>query len=69
MITYVFPGQGSQQKGMGQGLFEQYQHFTDQADQILGYSIKNSVLKKAISMSIILNILSRLYTWSMHSVI
>ncbi|MBL4976546.1 ACP S-malonyltransferase [Bacillus halotolerans] len=40
MITYVFPGQGSQQKGMGQGLFEQYQYLTDQADQILGYSIK-----------------------------
>ncbi|MCY8867584.1 ACP S-malonyltransferase [Bacillus inaquosorum] len=40
MITYVFPGQGSQQKGMGQGLFEQYRHLTDQADQILGFSIE-----------------------------
>lgn len=46
MITYVFPGQGSQQKGMGQGLFEQYQHLTDQADQILGYSIKKLCTEK-----------------------
>ncbi|MCY8472938.1 ACP S-malonyltransferase [Bacillus halotolerans] len=47
MITYVFPGQGSQQKGMGQGLFEQYQHLTDQADQILGYSIKKLCTEKS----------------------
>ncbi|MCC2528894.1 ACP S-malonyltransferase [Bacillus halotolerans] len=46
MITYVFPGQGSQQKGMGQGLFEQYQHLIDQADQILGYSIKKLCTEK-----------------------
>lgn len=47
MITYVFPGQGSQQKGMGQGLFEQYQHLTDQADQILGYSIEKLCTEKS----------------------
>ncbi|TYS11718.1 ACP S-malonyltransferase [Bacillus subtilis] len=47
MITYVFPGQGSQQKGMGQGLFEQYRHLTDQADQILGYSIEKLCTEKS----------------------
>lgn len=47
MITYVFPGQGSQQKGMGQGLFEHYQHLTDQADQILGYSIEKLCTEKS----------------------
>ncbi|MDU0153602.1 ACP S-malonyltransferase [Bacillus cabrialesii] len=47
MITYVFPGQGSQQKGMGQGLFEQYQHLTDQADQILSYSIEKLCTEKS----------------------
>ncbi|MEH7625552.1 ACP S-malonyltransferase [Bacillus subtilis] len=47
MITYVFPGQGSQQKGMGQGLFEQYQYLTDQADQILGYSIEKLCTEKS----------------------
>ncbi|WP_435002856.1 ACP S-malonyltransferase [Bacillus atrophaeus] len=46
MTTYVFPGQGSQQKGMGQGLFEHYQHLTDQADHILGYSIKKLCTEK-----------------------
>ncbi|MFT0802668.1 ACP S-malonyltransferase [Bacillus swezeyi] len=47
MITYVFPGQGSQQKGMGQGLFEYYPHLTDQADDILGYSIKKLCTEEA----------------------
>ncbi|MCY8872577.1 ACP S-malonyltransferase [Bacillus spizizenii] len=47
MITYVFPGQGSQQKGMGQELFEHYQHLTDKADQILGYSIEKLCTEKS----------------------
>ncbi len=40
MIAYVFPGQGSQAKGMGQGLFDEFSELTAQADKILGYSIK-----------------------------
>lgn len=40
MITYVFPGQGSQSKGMGGSLFDEFKDLTAQADQILGYSIK-----------------------------
>ncbi len=39
MKAYVFPGQGSQYKGMGKGLFEQYGDMVQQADTILGYSI------------------------------
>lgn len=40
MIAYVFPGQGAQKIGMGEGLFEEFPEITVQADQILGYSIK-----------------------------
>ncbi|KXZ22255.1 ACP S-malonyltransferase [Bacillus nakamurai] len=40
MITFVFPGQGSQQKGMGADLFDQYPELTAKADHILGYSVK-----------------------------
>jgi malonyl CoA-acyl carrier protein transacylase len=42
--AYLFPGQGSQKLGMGLGLFEKYPDFTDLADQILGYSIKELCL-------------------------
>ncbi|MCG7409132.1 ACP S-malonyltransferase [Paenibacillus sp. ACRRX] len=40
MRAYVFPGQGSQQRGMGEGLFDEYSEMTALADRILGYSIK-----------------------------
>jgi len=39
MIAYVFPGQGSQIKGMGETLFESFPKETRIADEILGYSI------------------------------
>jgi len=45
MKAYVFPGQGSQVKGMGEGLFERYPEETAIADQILGYSIADLCLK------------------------
>ncbi len=44
MKAYMFPGQGSQFKGMGQGLFEDFSYYTRQADEILGYSIKELCL-------------------------
>ncbi|MDQ0115579.1 ACP S-malonyltransferase [Paenibacillus harenae] len=44
MIAYVFPGQGSQTKGMGEGLFEEFPELTAKADAILGYSIKELCL-------------------------
>lgn len=39
MTTFVFPGQGSQIKGMGKELFAEFPEFVQKADQILGYSI------------------------------
>ncbi len=39
MITYLFPGQGSQIKGMGQKLFAIFPEETEIASDILGYSI------------------------------
>lgn len=44
MKTYMFPGQGSQARGMGGGLFDEFQEMTDKADKILGYSIKELCL-------------------------
>jgi malonyl CoA-acyl carrier protein transacylase len=38
-MIYLFPGQGSQKIGMGQGLFEQFPNITAAADEVLGYSI------------------------------
>ncbi len=38
---YVFPGQGSQSVGMGEGLFDKYPEFVKQADEVLGCSIKS----------------------------
>jgi malonyl CoA-acyl carrier protein transacylase len=39
-IACIFPGQGSQSKGMGLELFETFKEWTDEADRILGYSIR-----------------------------
>lgn len=44
MIAYIFPGQGSQSKGMGESLFDQFKEYTAKADKILGYSIKDLCL-------------------------
>jgi trans-AT polyketide synthase/acyltransferase/oxidoreductase domain-containing protein len=45
MITYIFPGQGSQSKGMGGTLFDEFKELTAEADSILGYSIKELCLE------------------------
>jgi len=45
MITWVFPGQGSQEKGMGATLFDEFAELTTQAEGILGYSIKELCLQ------------------------
>lgn len=45
MVTYVFPGQGSQLKGMGGNLFDEFSEITEVADKILGYSIKELCLE------------------------
>ncbi|MBV1883326.1 MAG: ACP S-malonyltransferase [Pseudomonadales bacterium] len=45
MTTFIFPGQGSQSKGMGGALFDEFSEQTKQANDILGYSIKELCLK------------------------
>lgn len=40
MQIVLFPGQGSQSKGMGAELFERYADWTREADTVLGYSIR-----------------------------
>lgn len=44
MKTYVFPGQGSQVKGMGKDLFNDFTELIKKADDVLGYSIKELCL-------------------------
>ena len=44
MITYMFPGQGSQMRGMGKDLFSKFPDLTQKADSILGYSIEDLCL-------------------------
>ena len=41
---YVFPGQGSQAKGMGKALFDRYPDKVAEADEILGYSVRSLCL-------------------------
>ncbi|RPK48144.1 ACP S-malonyltransferase [Streptomyces sp. ADI93-02] len=43
--VYVFPGQGSQHKGMGEGLFEKFPELVARADACLGYSLKELCLR------------------------
>jgi malonyl CoA-acyl carrier protein transacylase len=45
MQVFVFPGQGSQFRGMGGAWFDEFKEITRQADRILGYSIKELCLE------------------------
>jgi len=45
MKTFIFPGQGSQERGMGGTLFDDFSTLTQKADEILGYSIKELCLE------------------------
>jgi len=45
MNVYMFPGQGSQAKGMGGELFDEFPELVKKADKILGYSIKELCLE------------------------
>jgi trans-AT polyketide synthase/acyltransferase/oxidoreductase domain-containing protein len=40
----IFPGQGSQRTGMGEGLFDRYPDLERQADSVLGYSVRELCL-------------------------
>ena len=43
--VWVFPGQGTQRKGMGAGSFERHAHLVEQADALLGYSLRELCLE------------------------
>ena len=48
MIAYVFPGQGSQKRGMGQGLFDEVREYAaveKDVDALLGYSMRRLCLE------------------------
>lgn len=45
MTVYIFPGQGSQIRGMGKSLFEEFPEIVKIADNILGYSISDLCLE------------------------
>jgi trans-AT polyketide synthase/acyltransferase/oxidoreductase domain-containing protein len=45
MLAYVFPGQGSQYKGMGKALFAEFSTLCALADDVLGYSIRQLCLE------------------------
>ncbi len=48
MIAYVFPGQGSQKRGMGQELFDQVREYAAverEVDALLGYSLRKLCLE------------------------
>ncbi|TVZ38717.1 polyketide biosynthesis malonyl-CoA-[acyl-carrier-protein] transacylase/trans-AT polyketide synthase/acyltransferase/oxidoreductase domain-containing protein [Alteromonadaceae bacterium 2753L.S.0a.02] len=45
MLTYVFPGQGSQFIGMGEELLEDFRTLTLRSSDILGYDIKELCVK------------------------
>lgn len=45
MRAFMFPGQGSQSRGMGGTLFDEFKEVTRKADQILGYSIEELCLE------------------------
>ena len=45
MKAVVFPGQGSQRKGMGEGLFDEFPALEKIADTVLGYSIRQLCLE------------------------
>ncbi|MFF0058493.1 ACP S-malonyltransferase [Streptomyces microflavus] len=44
MHCYVFPGQGTQKKGMGRSLFGRFPDLRRRADRVLGYPIENLCL-------------------------
>lgn len=47
MTVYMFPGQGSQMKGMGSDLFAAFPEEVQQANEVLGYSIDDLCIHNA----------------------
>jgi malonyl CoA-acyl carrier protein transacylase len=52
MSVFMFPGQGSQQRGMGKGLFDEVPEFTRveaEVDRVLGYSVRELCLTDSMN--------------------
>lgn len=47
--VYMFAGQGSQTRGMGRELFDAYPDWVEEADRILGYSIRELCLEDPLA--------------------
>src|SRR6185295_15987496 len=48
MIAFVFPGQGAQKRGMGQGLFDEVREYSAverEVDALMGYSMRKLCLE------------------------
>jgi len=48
MVAFIFPGQGAQKKGMGQGLFDEVREYAAveaEVDRIVGYSMRRLCLE------------------------
>lgn len=45
MALWVFPGQGTQRRGMGAGVLERHQELCERIDELLGYSIRELCLE------------------------
>jgi malonyl CoA-acyl carrier protein transacylase len=48
MLAFVFPGQGSQKRGMGQGLFDEVREYVTvekEVDALVGYSMRRQCLE------------------------
>ncbi|HAU2510341.1 TPA: ACP S-malonyltransferase [Legionella anisa] len=52
MSVLLFPGQGSQFKGMGQELFKLFPDVVSEANQILGYDIEQAVLSEVMNQTL-----------------
>ena len=69
MLVFLFPGQGSQQRGMGGGLFDEVREYAElepQVDTLLGYSLRTLCLEDPDRRLIKTQLLSQHSTLSMH---
>ena len=62
-LAFLFPGQGSQVKGMGTESFERFPELVQQANQELGYSLSEICLHDESNQLGKLNTLNQPFIW------